>query len=151
MKFIIEKKEAFKIMGLLGCEDKNTVREGDMTGVWAEFMANYDKKLRDYYSPPYGQIGAKSVELENGKSRVIVGAEYKEKMVKGMSIEEIPAATWAAFSYEYPAGFSLYEENYKRIVTEWLPTSGYKRDENVMHLELYDDEKWQLRIPIISK
>lgn len=72
-------------------------------------------------------------------------------MVEGMSIEEIPAATWAAFSYEYPAGFSLYEENYKRIVTEWLPASGYKRDENVIHLELYADEKWQLWIPIISK
>lgn len=43
MKFTIEQKEAFKIMGLLGYEDKNTVREGDMTGVWVEFMADMDK------------------------------------------------------------------------------------------------------------
>lgn len=43
MKFTIEQKEAFKIMGLLGYEDKNTVREGDTTGVWVEFMADMDK------------------------------------------------------------------------------------------------------------
>jgi len=150
MEFRIEKKESFQIMGLSGYETKETERVGDITGTWAPFMADYDKKLHDYYSAPYWQVGASSKKYVDGKMKLTIGAEYKGKMIEGMDIETIPAATYAVFSFEYPVGYSIYEENYAKILTEWFPSSGYIRDENGMELEVYS-EHWEIWIPVLSK
>jgi len=149
MEFRIEIKESFQIMGLSGYETENTEREGEVTGVWAPFTADYDKKLRDYYTEPYWQVGASSKKYVDGKMKLTIGAEYKGKMIEGMDIETIPEATYAVFSFEYPVGYSIYEENYAKILNEWFPTSGYKRDEDSMDLEVYGDH-WEIWIPVIK-
>ena len=71
-------------------------------------------------------------------------------MIEGMDIETVPAATWAVFSFEYPAGFSYYTKNHARIIDEWLPASGYKCNEEVAQLEVYHVH-WEIWIPILDK
>ena len=150
MEFTIEKKESFQIMGLSDYEYEDTERNEEITGVWVEFTAEYDKKLMDYYTAPYWQVGAIDYSSKDGKKKIIVGGEYKGKMLEGMSIETIPAGTWAVFTFDYPAGFSYYVENLNKILTEWLPASEYKHDEEAMLLEVYF-ERWQLWIPVVKK
>ena len=113
-------------------------------------MADYDKKLRDYYTAPYWQVGASNKKYINGKMKLTIGAEYKGEMVEGMDIETVPAATYAVFSFQYPVGYAIYEKNYARIITEWFPKSGYKRDDDGMELEVYADH-WEIWMPVLSK
>jgi len=151
MDFRIEKKDSFQIMGLSGHETVDTPRpEGELTGVWAGFFPEYNDKLNDYYTEPFWQIGAIEYEFVDGKKKIIIGAEYKGKLPEGMSLETIPAATWAVFSFDYPCGYYHYIEKYNRIVTEWLPTSGYKRDESVRQLEVYY-KHWEIWIPVLKE
>jgi AraC family transcriptional regulator len=149
MDFRIEKKDSFQIMGLSGYEIENSERVGEVTGVWAKFMPEYDRKLHDYYTMPYAQVGASDKKYVDGKMKLTVGAEYKGKMVEGMDIETVPAATYAVFSFDYPAGYSFYEAGYNKILTEWLPTSGYIRDDNGMDLEVYHTH-WEIWIPVLA-
>jgi|GEM_PF-2862990 len=184
MEYRIEVKESFQIMGLSGYEDDNTKREGEVTGVWAPFTADYDKKLRDFYTAPYWQVGASDKKFVNGKTntdfhqtsvlavgqnapcggaglpsantvfewnqyKLTIGAEYKGKMIEGMDIETIPAATYAVFPFDYPTGYTIYTESYAKILNNWFPSSGYKRDEDGMELEVYGD-RWEIWIPVIN-
>jgi AraC family transcriptional regulator len=138
-------------MGLSGYEYEDTKRDGEITGVWIEFIAEYDKKLRDYYTEPFGQIGAITHKFVDGRKKIIIGAEYRGKMVEGLSVETIPAATWAVFSFAYPAGYTYYMDNFNKIISEWLPESEYTLDEDVMQLESYTKDIWQIWLPVIGK
>jgi len=74
-------------------------------------------------------------------------------MIEGMDIETVPAATWAVFSFEYPAGFSYYTKNHARIIDEWLPASEYQHDEKVPIVEVYpmEGDHWEFWIPVRRK
>ena len=160
MNFRIEQKDSFQIMGLSGYEAEDTDRNAEVTGLWVEFSADYDPKLlydNEYgemlYTEPYWQVGACDEKYVDGKMKMIIGAEYKGKMIEGMSLETIPAATWAVFSFPWPVGYAIFMEAWTRIITEWFPTSGYKRREDVPRLEVYqiDGDHWEIWMPIISK
>ena len=150
LAFRIEKKESFQIMGLSGYETEDTERNSEVTGLWVDFIANYDKKLRKHYTAPYGQVGACNEKYVDGKMKMIIGAEYKGKMIKGMSLETIPAATWAVFSFPYPSGYSKCMEAAAKI-NEWFPASGYTLNEEEYRLEVYLGERWEIWMPILSE
>jgi hypothetical protein len=55
-------------------------------------------------------------------------------------INEIPAANWAVFTFTNPMTPENVSQAYARILTEWFPTSGYKRNESVPHMEKFSPE-----------
>ncbi|HBH3022743.1 TPA: GyrI-like domain-containing protein, partial [Clostridioides difficile] len=66
----------------------------------------------------------------------------------------VPAFTWAIFSGEGQCPQAM-QELEKRIVTEWLPTSGYEYD-NGPDIELYlnpdpQNAKFEVWIPVVKK
>ena len=161
MYFRIEKMESFQIMGLSGYD--TSVKDGGMTPLWTRFMDEYNPKLWNdgdsYYTAPFWQIGAYAFASENGRTKAIIGAQYRGRKPAGIdiSIETIPAATWAVFSIKGATGFEEYNAAYARILTEWFPASQYKRDESLPNLESYPggaiDENyvWEIWIPVLGK
>lgn len=162
MKFRIEKRQHFQIMGLSGYDSVEKV-EG-MTPLWNKFMAEYNPKLwnngsPNFYTEPFHQVGAYSFASKDGKVKAIIGAEYKGIKPEDIdiSVETIPAATWAVFTFFGDTGFDKYDEALTRILTEWFPASQYKRDESIPALDVYpggkidDDYAWEIWIPVISK
>lgn len=160
MKFRIEKRECFQIVGLSGydgeCED------GDhLTPLWRRFMEEYDFVLwngggaDNYYTAPFWQVGAYWFQSENGKTKSIIGAEFKGRKPEGMEVETIPAATWAVFSINSSTGIEHVPAAYTSIMTEWFPSSQYKRDERVPNLEVFpqgdtaaESYTWELWMPV---
>jgi len=157
MEYRIEKTENFQIMGLSGYENEKTERDSEVTGLWVDFTANYDNRLMNHngemiYSAPYWQVGACNEKYVDGKMKMVIGAEYKGTMIDGMSLETIPAATYAVFSFPWPAGYSYCMEAYRKI-TEWFEASEYTLDEEAYRLEVYliGGDHWELWMPVLSE
>ena len=163
MNFRIEKKEAFRIVGIshpLENEmDKNAEimpkmwQKAAMDGTIAKLAAMMD-------SQPMGVLGVSVYnvcgdsderynQFEGGRFYISV-ASTKEI---DSTLEEytIQSFTWAVFPGE-GAVSTVMPELQKRIVTEWFPTSGYEYD-NGPDIEVYlnDDpmnSKFEVWVPI---
>ena len=164
MNFRIEQKDSFQIIGLSGYDEMESKPGDTLTPLWREFMTRCNPILWNgggdakYYTAPFWQVGAYWYQSEGGKTKAIIGAEYKGKAFEGMTIETIPAATWAVFSITSPTGINHVPAAYTRIRTEWFPNSGYQRDESVPHLEVFPegDPKsgsytWEIWMPVKVK
>ena len=70
---------------------------------------------------------------------------------------EIPAADWVVFAFTDSLTPEATSESYTRILTEWFPTSGYKRNEAVPHMERFPigpgakEHPWEIWIPITKQ
>jgi len=112
----------------------------------------------NYYHTPLWQVAAYWNESKNGETPCIIGAELDGKpTLDGMDVEVIPSSTWAVFAITSQAGTG-HDEAYARIQTEWFPTSSYKRNTSMQHLEVYppgdgtsQDYQWEIWMPIIEK
>jgi len=162
MNFRIEKKESFQIMGLSGYESAECEPGDKLPSLWREFMDNHNSRFMwnssdSYYSSPFWQIAAYGYDSRDGKTKVIIGAEYKGRKLEGMAIETIPAATWAVFTFNSPTGSDYVPAAYTRIATEWFPGSRYRRDESVPSLEVFpggaidENYKWEIWMPVLGK
>ncbi len=163
MKFRIEKRESFQIVGLSGYEEIECSSDDSLTPLWREFMDNYNARLwngggsKSYYKAPFWQVGAYHFHSQNGKTKAIIGAEYNGKKPDDMAVETIPAATWAVFSIKSPTGIDFVPATYTQIMTEWFPASQYKRDESIPNLEVFPagdatsvDYEWEIWIPVVG-
>ena len=166
MEFRIEKRDSFQIMGLIGYEnmdDRPDCNDDALPSLWNEFLKNYNPRLwnngnPNYYTAPLWQVGAYDFHAKDGKTEVIIGAEYKGEMPEGMQLKTIPAATWAVFTITSPSGHPYVPEAWTRVVTEWLPVSQYKRDEAAPCMEVFldgdadsHDYKWEIWFPVLNK
>lgn len=162
INFRIEKRESFQIVGLSGYDEECENGE-HLTPLWRRFMDEYDFLLwngggaDNYYTAPFWQVGAYWYEAENGRTKSIIGAEFKGRKPEGMTIETIPAATWAVFSVTSSTGIECVPAAYTRIMTEWFPASQYKRDEKAPNLEVFpegdtasEDYTWELWMPVLE-
>ncbi len=92
------------------------------------------------------------VDGEPWKYVISVASTLKKKNLEEY---EIPAGTWAIFSGEGD-GVSI-QELEQRIVTEWLPNSGYEYDSELnVDVEVYLDSdpqnmRFEVWIPVIKK
>jgi len=161
MNFRIEQRDSFQVMGLSGHESADC-RPGDTLPVlWREFMDSYNPRLLNngdsYYSAPFWQVAGYDFHSRDGKTKAIIGAQYKGRKLEGMAIETIPAATWAVFTFNSPTGIDYVPAAYTRIATEWFPSSQYQRDESVPNLEVFpggeidENYQWEIWMPVISK
>lgn len=163
MKFRIERRECFQIVGLSGYDGECEKGE-QLTPLWRRFMEEYDPLLwngggaNNYYTAPFWQVGAYWFETDKGRTKSIIGAEFKGRKPEGMTTETIPAATWAVFSINSSTGIECVPAAYTSIMTEWFPASQYKRDEKVPNLEVFpqgdtaaEDYTWELWMPVMRR
>ncbi len=162
MEFRLEKRGSFQIVGLSGYE-RGECAEGDtLTPLWREFMDRCNERLWQgggegcLYAAPFWQVGAYAFGSSTEGTKAIIGAEYKGYRPEGMAVETIPAAVWAVFTITSPTGIDHVPAAYSQILTQWFPTSGYRRDEAVPNLEVFPagnveaaDYRWEIWIPVL--
>lgn len=155
MNYRIEKKEEIRIVGIsrpLHKEiEKNFEIVPQMWGKAAE-DGTIPKLAALMNSQPMGLLGVSACgEAEHWKYFIAVSSTAP--LADGLEEYVIPAATWAIFS---GSGTNLsIQELEQRIVTEWLPTSGYEYG-NAPDIEVYinpdpANAQFEVWIPVVKK
>lgn len=154
MNYRIETKEAFRVIGVSvplqkDIEDNFTVvpskwQEVSMNGTLQRLAGMMDM-------PPMGVLGVSVCNDKEAWRYYIAVPSSKEKA----DFEEytVPAATWAIFPGE--GTNQSIQELERRIVTEWLPTSGYEYGD-APDVEVYlnpdpQNAKYEVWIPVVKK
>ncbi len=158
MNYRIEKKEAFRIVGVM--EHLDMTVEESMKRVpqfWTETFQNgmfeVICKLSD--QKPCGVLGVST--CMNGKDFDYYIACATDRKAPENTVEHvIPAATWAIFECVGPMPQAI-QELQKRVVTEWLPTSGYEYAD-APDIEVYPEGdtlsqnyKSEIWLPVVKK
>lgn len=154
MNYRIESKEAFRIIGIsqpLEKEiEKNFMVVPNMWGAAAS-DGTIQKLAALMDGQPMGLLGVSVCNDEEAWKYFIAVAGTSE--TDEYESYTIPAATWAIFPGE---GTNLsIQELEQRIVTEWLPTSGYEYG-NAPDIEVYinpdpQNAKYEVWIPVVKK
>lgn len=146
MNFRIEKKDKFRIVGKKcdGAYDK-----------WQSFDENELPRLEamGLIKAPFWYLAASYLNRKNDEA-VIIGAQLEDlRYPEDMDVETVLSATWAVFPFEFRAGADAAGETYARAITEWLPQSGYVRNENIPHLEVYGHKAgcFEVWLPVSKK
>jgi AraC family transcriptional regulator len=137
MNYRIEKKEAFKIVGVheqfkMNLEESFTKvplfwQKTTQSGVIPQILPLLNQV-------PYGLLGVST--CMNGEDfSYYIGVATDKDTPEGMTEYKVPEGTWAVFECIGPMPNSI-QELQKRIVTEWLPTSGYEYA-NAPDIEVY--------------
>ena len=154
MNYRIENKEAFQILGVSMPLNKEVEKNFlEVPKMWQEMIQSGKvmelAKFMD--SQPMGVLGVSVCnDVEQWKYFIAVASTKKDDKYEDYTV---PAAIWAIFPGE-GNGLSI-QDLEKRIVTEWLPTSGYEFA-NAPDVEVYinDDPsnmKYEVWIPVIRK
>ena len=153
MNYRIETKDAFRIVGVSAPLDKQI--ENNFTVVpelWQKASADGTiQKLAGLMdTPPMGLLGVSACGEEEDWKYFIAVSSTKEQG----EFEEytVPAATWAVFAGE--GTNKSIQELEQRIVTEWLPSSGYEYG-NAPDIEVYlnpdpQNAKYEVWIPVVK-
>lgn len=158
MNYRIEKKDAFRIIGVKEHFDVN-LEEGFLKvplfwqkvageGIVPKMCAFMDKE-------PYGVLGVST--YINGKDfDYYIAVATDKEIPKDYAEFTVPACTWAIFEC-IGAMPNAIQSLQKRIVTEWLPSSGYEYA-NAPDIEVYfegdqtkDDYRCEVWLPIVKK
>ncbi|MER0279244.1 AraC family transcriptional regulator [Clostridioides difficile] len=156
MNYRVEKKEAFRIVGV--SQPLHTELEKNFEIVpqmWQKVALDgtLQKLMPMMDSQPQGVLGISICnDLEEWKYFISVSST--KSIDNTLDEYTIPAFTWAIFSGEGQCPQAI-QELEKRIVTEWLPTSGYEYD-NGPDIELYlnpdpQNAKFEVWIPVVKK
>ena len=151
LKFRVEEKAAFRVLGVSCPLNKELARNFEVIPtVWDTALADgtLTKLSALQESRPQGLLGISVHHTENWKYLIVVRSDRKED-----SFEEyhIPACKWAIFEGQ-GTNRSL-QELEKRVIAEWLPTSGYTYA-NSPDIEVYikadpQEAVYEYWIPII--
>ena len=142
MNYRMETKDAFRIVGVSVPLYKDI--EKNFTGIPPKWIG-----MRD--TPPMGVLGVSTCnDTEPWRYYIAVSTSQAKN-----DFEEyiVPAATWAIFSGE--GTNQSIQELERRIVTEWLPTSGYEYG-NAPDVEVYlnpdpQNAQYEVWIPVVKK
>ncbi len=154
MNYRIETKEAFRIVGVSVPLYKDI--EKNFTVIppkWEEISADgtLQKLAGMMDTPPMGVLGVSTCNDTEPWRYYIAVSTTKEKE----EFEEytVPAATWAIFPGT--GTNQSIQELERRIVTEWLPTSGYEYG-NAPDIEVYispdpQNAQYEVWIPVVKR
>ena len=155
MDYRIEKKEAFRIVGIsVPLESEIEKNFETVPKHWGKAAQNgtITRLCQLMNSQPLGVLGVSACNDTDDKWRYYIAVA---STISDESFEEyiVPAATWAIFRGE-GTGISI-QELEQRIVTEWLPTSGFEYG-NGPDVEVYldpnpENTKYEVWIPVIKK
>ncbi len=155
LNYRVEKRDAFRIVGVskpLANEIENNFElvprmwgEAAMNGTIPRLAAMMD-------GSPLGLLGVSACN-ERNNWRYYIAVASSQPAREDLEEYTVPASTWAIFSGE--GSNQSIQELEKRIVTEWLPTSGYEYS-NAPDIEVYlnadpQHAKYEVWIPVIKK
>jgi len=152
MDYRIEQKEAFRIVGISKSLEKDIEKNFmEVPQMWGQAATDgtIERLIPLMNEQPKGVLGV-SVCNEHEDWRYYIAVSSTAKKVGDFEEYIVPASTWAVFSGE-GTGISI-QELEKRIITEWLPTSGYEYG-NAADIEVYLDSnpqntKYEVWMPI---
>ncbi|MFS0658933.1 AraC family transcriptional regulator [Niallia alba] len=133
MDYRIEKKEAYKIVGVkkrvpIQFEGENQ----EIIKLAKSITPEQRKKLHSYANMETNQVVNASYNLEEGcmeekgsLDHMIGFLTTKKSDFDGFEVVEVPALTWAIFSSkgEFP---KVMQETWAKFASEWLPASDYE-------------------------
>ena len=154
MDYRIETKEAFRIIGVSAPLDKEIENNfAVVPGMWENAAINgtIQKLASMMNTPPMGLLGVSACNDEEqwkyfiAVSSTAPSGEFEEYTV--------PASTWAIFSGS--GTNQSIQELERRIITEWLPTSGYEYAD-APDIEVYlnpdpQNAQYEVWIPVTKK
>lgn len=157
MNYSIVKKEEIRIVGVKAPLEKN-IEENFKTvpKLWQESaqngVINQIASLMNEESK--GILGVSACMDSLDPWEYYIATETDKEVPEGMEEYIIPAGTWAVFPGEGAMPTAI-QEIEKRIITEWLPTSGYEYAD-APDIELYLNQdpansKFEVWIPIRKK
>ena len=136
MEYMIEEKEAFKVVGLKD-SFKYENAEQEVPKIWKKFFM---KSIFSKINAKYGinidaNMGCDSFEY-------IIGDDYNSelKVPKDFEIVEIPKFTWVVFSCRGKASVTIRETN-EKIFKEWLPNFNDYEIVAGYNIEMYSNPK----------
>lgn len=154
MEYRIEKKGAFRIIGISKPLHHDIEKNFEIVPqMWQKAAEDGTISKLAYImnSNPIGLLGVSICNEKNWKYFIAVANDN----IVDDTLEEyiVPTSTWAIFSGN--GASQTIQELEKRIVTEWLPTSGYEYG-NAPDIEVYlnsdpQNVKYEVWIPVIKK
>lgn len=154
MDYRIETKEAFRIVGISSPLFQEVEKNFEIVpGMWAKAAGDgtIQKLAGMMDSQPMGLLGVSACNDEEEWRYFIAVASTKQDEL----LEEyiVPASTWAVFSGS--GTNASVQELEERIVTEWLPTSGYEYA-NAPDIEVYlnpdpQNAQYEVWLPVVKK
>jgi AraC family transcriptional regulator len=158
MNYRIETKEAFKIVGVKEhyamaveeCFESVPLfwQKSAQSGIISDLCTLMNKE-------PYGILGV-STCMDGQEFDYYIAVATDKQTPDSMAEYIVPECTWAVFE-SIGAMPTAIQELQKRILTEWLPTSGYEYA-NAPDIEVYfegnqqaDDYKCEVWLPITKK
>lgn len=154
LNYRIETKDAFRICGVSVPLDKDIEKNfAVIPGKWQEVAANGTlRRLAGMMdTPPMGVLGVSLCnDAEAWKYYIAVPTSQPGN---GFDACTVPAATWAVFPGE--GDNQSVQELERRIVTEWLPTSGYEYG-SAPDVEVYlnpdpQNARYEVWIPVVKR
>jgi AraC family transcriptional regulator len=155
MDYRIQKKDAFRIVGIAEALQKEVQKNFEIVPkMWQK--ASMDGTLPQLAammnSEPVGLLGV-SVCNDVEDWRYFIAVASTQKISSPWEEYIVPSSLWVVFPGE-GTGQSI-QELEKRIVTEWLPTSGYEYT-NAPDIEVYltadpQNTKYEVWIPVVKK
>ncbi|MHB8129646.1 MAG: AraC family transcriptional regulator [Mobilitalea sp.] len=154
---IIEKP----VMRFVGKKEIVSTTEGQnfirVPQIWQEVMGDgtFEQILKLSNGNPSGALGV-CANFREEKLDYYIAASTDDKVPEGMDELQIPASLWVVFKCVGPMPKAI-QEVWKRIFTEWFPSSGYEHaggaelewySDGDSSLEDYVSEIW---IPIVKK
>lgn len=137
MNYRIEKKDAFRIVGIKEHYKLNVEENfAQIPAFWAQTVQSgkFAQILGLINQEPKGVLGVSS--CMNGKDfDYYIAASSDMAVPEGLEEYTIPACTWAIFTSIGPMPTAI-QTLQKRIVSEWLPSSGYEYA-NAPDIEVY--------------
>ncbi len=153
MNYRIETKDAFRITGVSVPLNKDIEKNfAVIPSKWQEIAMDgtLQKLIGMMDTEPMGVLGVSTCN-DTEPWRYYIAVSTKKT---GEDLEEymVPAATWAIFPGE--GTNQSIQELERRIVTEWLPTSGYEYG-NAPDVEVYlnpdpQNAKYEVWIPVVK-
>lgn len=154
MEYRIENKDAFRIIGVSKPLHREIEKNFEIVPqMWQNAVTDgtIPRLAGMMDREPMGMLGISVCNEENWRYFIAVASNHEIDS----TLEEyiVPAATWAIFSGS-GTGQSI-QKLEKRIVTEWLPTSGYEYG-NAPDIEVYfnadpQNAKYEVWIPVVKK
>lgn len=153
MNYRIEEKEAFRIIGISQPLSKELEENFSVVPqMWSKASGDgtIPKLAALMDGMPAGLLGVSACgPAEDWKYFIAVASSAP---AEGLEEYRVPAATWAIFSGSGKS--ESIQQLEQRIVTEWLPTSGYEYG-NAPDIEVYikadpEDTQYEVWIPVVK-
>lgn len=156
MNYKIEQRDSFRIIGVAQPLHKEIEKNFEIVPqMWQRVAESgtVEKLVSMMDSKPMGVLGVSACNEED-KWKYYIAVASNKPIDKEFEEYIVPASTWAIFYGEGAMPYSI-QELEKRIITEWLPTSGYEYA-NAPDIEVYlspdpENARFEVWIPVVKK